>query len=135
MKEGIVRQKGFKNKVLEAESVAEFDYRPKKCKKTYRMVVVRKNISVQKGEAVLFDEIRYFFYITNRRELTQEEVVGYTAQSKPRNMGYNSAGLETLGKDEAIQFLSKLRRERPTYEERFSKSIAQIENHKISEKM
>ena len=80
VKEGIVRQKGFKNKVLEAESVAEFDYRPKKCKKTYRMVVVRKNISVQKGEAVLFDEIRYFFYITNRRELTQEEVVGLANQ-------------------------------------------------------
>ena len=47
--------------MLEAESVAPFDYRPNKCKKTYRMVVVRKNISVQKGEAVLFDEIRYFF--------------------------------------------------------------------------
>ena len=44
------------------------------------MVVVRKNISVQKGEAVLFDEIRYFFYITNRRELTQEEVVGLANQ-------------------------------------------------------
>ena len=38
--------------------VAELDYRPNKCKKTYRMVVVRKNISVQKGEVVLFDEIR-----------------------------------------------------------------------------
>ena len=80
MKEGIVRQKGYKNKVLEAESVAEFDYRPSKCEKTYRMVVVRKNISVQKGEAVLFDEIRYFFYITNRRDLSQEEVVGLANQ-------------------------------------------------------
>ena len=66
-----MHQKGFENKVLEAESVAELDYRPNKCKKTYRMVVVRKNISVQKGEVVLFDEIRYFFYITNRRDLTR----------------------------------------------------------------
>ena len=80
VKEWIVRQKGFKNQVLEAESVAEFDYRPHKCKGTYRMVVVRKNISVQKGEAVLFDEIRYFFYITNRRDLTKEEVVGLANQ-------------------------------------------------------
>lgn len=80
VKEGIVRQKGFKNQVLEAESVAEFDYGPNKCKGTYRMVVVRKNISVQKGEAVLFDEIRYFFYITNRRDLTKEQVVGLANQ-------------------------------------------------------
>src|SRR5260370_25092506 len=29
------------------------------------MVVVRKNISVAKGEKVLFDEIVYFFYLTN----------------------------------------------------------------------
>jgi len=80
VKEGIVRHKGFENKVLVGESVAEFDYRPNKCKGTYRMVVVRKNISVQKGEAVLFDEIRYFFYITNRRDLTKEQVVGLANQ-------------------------------------------------------
>jgi hypothetical protein len=80
VKEGIVRQKGFKNQVLEGESVAEFDYRPGKCKSAYRMVVVRKNISVQKGEAVLFDEIRYFFYITNRRDLAKEQVVGLANQ-------------------------------------------------------
>jgi hypothetical protein len=29
------------------------------------MVVVRKNISREKGELRLFDEVRYFFYITN----------------------------------------------------------------------
>ncbi len=75
-----MHQKGFENKVLEAESVAELDYRPNKCKKTYRMVVVRKNISVQKGEVVLFDEIRYFFYITNRRDLTKEQVVAFANQ-------------------------------------------------------
>jgi hypothetical protein len=80
VKEGIVRQKGFQNKVLVGESVAEFAYRPNKCKGTYRMVVVRKNISVQKGEAVLFDEIRYFFYITNRRDLTKAQVVGLANQ-------------------------------------------------------
>jgi hypothetical protein len=80
VKEAIVRQKGFKNQVLKGESVAEFDYRPIKCKGTYRMVVVRKNISVQKGEAVLFDEMRYFFYITNRRDLAKEQVVGLANQ-------------------------------------------------------
>jgi len=29
------------------------------------MVVVRKNLSVEKGERVLFDDVRYFFYLTN----------------------------------------------------------------------
>ena len=39
------------------------------------MVVVRKNISVEKGEQRLFDEIRYFFYVTNDRETAAAEVV------------------------------------------------------------
>ncbi len=29
------------------------------------MIVVRKNISKEKGERRLFDEVRYFFYLTN----------------------------------------------------------------------
>jgi len=28
------------------------------CEKTYRVVVVRNNLSVEKGEQVLFDDIR-----------------------------------------------------------------------------
>jgi len=32
------------------EDVAEFDYRPTKCKKTYRMVVVRKNLTPRFGD-------------------------------------------------------------------------------------
>src|SRR5882672_11076342 len=51
------------------------DYRPGKCQRDYRLVIVRKNISVQKGEQVLFDEIRYFFYLTNRREDGKEGIV------------------------------------------------------------
>lgn len=39
------------------------------------MVALRKNISKMKGEAVLFDEIRYCFYITTRDDLGAEEVV------------------------------------------------------------
>jgi hypothetical protein len=75
VKERIIIERGFKNIRLESEQVAEFDYRPTKCQKTYRMVVLRKNLSVEKGEAVLFDDIRYFFYITTRRDLTAAEVV------------------------------------------------------------
>jgi hypothetical protein len=76
VKEEVVRAKGYQNKVLQGESVAEIEYRPLKCKQSYRLVIVRKNISVQKGENVLFDEVRYFFYITNRRADAAEKIVG-----------------------------------------------------------
>ena len=65
VKEQIVRQRQFKNICLQSEDVAEFDYQPVACRKSYRMVVVRKNLSIEKGEQRLFDEVRYFFYLTN----------------------------------------------------------------------
>jgi hypothetical protein len=40
------------------------------------VVVVRQNISVQKGEQVLFDEIQYFFCITTLEELAADQIVG-----------------------------------------------------------
>lgn len=76
VKEEVVKAKGYRNQVLKGESVAEIEYRPLKCKKNFRLVILRKNISVKKGENVLFDEVRYFFYITNRREYRAEQVVG-----------------------------------------------------------
>lgn len=75
VKERIVRQRAFDVLRLQSEEVAEFDYRPTACGNTYRMVVVRKHISKEKGEAVLFPEVRYFFYITNERQWTPAEVV------------------------------------------------------------
>ena len=75
VKQRIVRRRQFEILALESEEVAEFDYSPVACKKTYRMVVVRKNISHEKGEARLFDEIRSFFYISNDRKAAAEEVV------------------------------------------------------------
>lgn len=75
VKEQIIKARKFKNLHLQCEAVAEFDYQPTLCKKPYRMVVLRKNISVEKGEKVLFDEIRYFFYITNDRQMSNAEIV------------------------------------------------------------
>ncbi len=76
-KEEIVRENGYKNIRLCSEHLAEFAYRPTKCSREYRMIVVRKNLTVEKGEIHLFDDIRYFFYVTNDPELTPEEVVGH----------------------------------------------------------
>jgi len=75
VKEQIVRERGFLNQRLESEQVAEFDYKPGQCQKSYRMVALRKNLSIERGENVLFDEIRYFFYISNRRDLAWDEMV------------------------------------------------------------
>lgn len=75
VKERIVQEREYKNIRLIREDVAEFEYRPGACEKTYRMVVVRKNLSVEKGEARLFEEIRYFFYLTNLWDLPKEEIV------------------------------------------------------------
>jgi hypothetical protein len=65
VKEARVVAREFENQRLRSEEVAEFNYQPTACTKTYRMVVVKKNISVEKGEKLLFDQIVYFFYITN----------------------------------------------------------------------
>ena len=75
VKETVVVERGFKNLRLEAEAVAEFPYQPTVCATPYRLVVLRKNISVEKGDQRLFDEIRYFFYLTNDRTTAPADIV------------------------------------------------------------
>ncbi len=74
-KAAIVAEREYLNLQLNHEDVAEFDYRPGKCARPYRVIALRKNISRARGEQVLLDEIRYFFYITTRTDLTAEQVV------------------------------------------------------------
>jgi Transposase DDE domain group 1 len=74
-KQRIVKERGYLNLELQHEDIAEFFYIPGKCARAYRVVVVRKNISQTRGENVLFDEIRYFFYITTRTDLTAAQIV------------------------------------------------------------
>jgi len=75
VKEAVVVAREFENQRLRSEEVAEFNYRPSACRKTYRMVVVRKNISVEQGEKLLFDRVVYFFYITNESVSEAAEIV------------------------------------------------------------
>ena len=74
-KQRIVEEREFVNLQLNYEDVAEFDYQPRACKRSYRVVVLRKNISKRQGELTLLDDIRYFFYITTRTDLSAAEVV------------------------------------------------------------
>jgi hypothetical protein len=74
-KEQIVVEREFENQKLVGEALAEIEYQPSKCAKKYRVVILRKNITVKQGEKALFDKIRYFFYITNRTDKV-EKIVG-----------------------------------------------------------
>jgi hypothetical protein len=76
IKERIVKQRRFKNIRLVSEEVAEMPYRPVACRTTYRLVIVRKNLRVfDPRQGRLFDDYRYFFYITNDWESTPPQIV------------------------------------------------------------
>lgn len=75
VKEALVEEKGWKNLVLQGEEIAEFDYRPTKCARSYRMVVLRKEIEERRGQTVLVRNYRYFFYVTNDPDMPAEGVV------------------------------------------------------------
>ena len=75
VKDAIVKRRQFERLRLQSEEVAEFNYQPTACSQVYRMVVVCKNITKEKGELRLHDEIRYFFYITNDWLSETDEIV------------------------------------------------------------
>ena len=68
VKDQIVRQREFETLTRIAEDVAEVAYRPTACQRTYRLIIVRQTIAVEKGQTRLFDEIRYRYYLTNDRD-------------------------------------------------------------------
>ena len=61
----------------ESEYVSEFSYQPGKCEKAYRIVVLKKKINVIQGILFLFDDIRYFFHITNDLLRSTHEIVQF----------------------------------------------------------
>lgn len=80
VKDDIVRQRAYKTIRTKKEEVVEFSYRPRACQQDYRVVALRKNLSIERGDNVLFDEHRYFFYITNDWKLTADQVIGEAHQ-------------------------------------------------------
>jgi hypothetical protein len=75
VKEQIVVERGYRNLRLNSEAVAEFQYQPGACRRAYRLLVVRKNLTVEAGGQALFDDLRYFFFITNDQETAADELV------------------------------------------------------------
>lgn len=75
VKQRIVEEREFTDIQLVKEYVAEFSYRPGKCQRDYRVVVVWKDLEVKQGQAKLFDDSKCFFYITNDWESPPEAIV------------------------------------------------------------
>jgi hypothetical protein len=75
VKQQVVEAREFEDIRLMKEHVAEFRYRPVKCKKDYRVVAVWKELDVYRGQKKLFDDARCFFYITNDWQKPAEQIV------------------------------------------------------------
>jgi hypothetical protein len=75
VKEQIVRDREYRNLRLESEDVAEFEHRPGKASRAYRFVVLRKTIVEERGQRCFGSMYRYFFYVTNDRDMRCDEVV------------------------------------------------------------
>lgn len=77
VKQQVVKQRQFKKIVTKAEDIAECEYQPGKCKKPYRLIILRKTLDVVRGEMNLFEDVRYFFYITNDRKRSAEQMIHF----------------------------------------------------------
>lgn len=80
VKQRIVKSREMENIRLAGQYVSEFTYSPVRCKKTYRIVVVWKDLEHHRGQKKLFDDSRCFFYLTNDWDLSAEEVVLHAHQ-------------------------------------------------------
>ncbi len=80
VKENIVREREYFNIRTEREDLAEFEYKPTATQEPYRIVVLRKTLVSERGQQTLGTDSRYFFYITNDRTLTCEQVVAEANQ-------------------------------------------------------
>jgi len=77
VRERIVVERGYENITLEEERVAEFAYRPRRCKRDYRVIVLHKSLTVRKGQGTLWPEERYLFYITNMPQESAADLVRF----------------------------------------------------------
>lgn len=75
VKEQFIREREYRNLRLEREDIADFAHKPSRAKRAYRFVVLRKTIVEERGQRCLGQSYRYFFYITNDRNMSCEQVV------------------------------------------------------------
>jgi hypothetical protein len=75
VKPEVVRKRGYETIHLLEEMVGEFRYQPVACRKSYRVVVVRKRLGIDKGSVRVREEIRYLFFITNDDTTPADQIV------------------------------------------------------------
>ena len=75
VKKAMVKKREYRNIMLKREWVGEFSYQPVKCKKAYRVLALRKLIEESKGQQLLFERYRYFFYITNIDDMGSHDLL------------------------------------------------------------
>jgi hypothetical protein len=86
-KSRIVQARGFQTVHTLEETVAEFSYQPAAGKRAYRIIVPRKRLATDQGKSRLFEEYRYFFFISNDRTSTAGEVVlAANGRCNPENL-------------------------------------------------
>ena len=97
VKADIVLEREYYNQHLCREDVAEFDYCSKACKAPYRIVVLRKLITHERGQKLLHTQCRNLFYISNT-SLTAERVVTHANDrcAQARTIGELKSGVNAL---------------------------------------
>lgn len=76
VKQQVVDANLYKDIRLVYEEVAEMEYRPAACKRAYRLVILRKELEVRARDQLQYlPDYRYFFYLTNDRESSLEQIV------------------------------------------------------------
>jgi len=75
VKEQVIVEREFDAVHLDHEEIADLKHTPVKCGRPYRIVALKKYLVWTKGQEQLWDETRYFFYITNDWKTPAEEIV------------------------------------------------------------
>lgn len=77
VKENCVIRRKYRNIIQTDVQIAEFSYRPGKCKKSYRVIVCKKELDVMEGQQLLFEDVKYLFYITNIHDMPAGELLSF----------------------------------------------------------
>ena len=77
VKENCVIKRKYKNKIQKEVYVGEFFYTPLKCKKKYRVIVCKKELDIMEGQLRMFEDVKYFFYITNIKDQSAKELLNF----------------------------------------------------------
>lgn len=97
VKNDVVMDREYYNQHLCREDIAEFDYRPSACKVPFRIVVLRKIITHERGQKLLHAEHRYLFYITNTAHSAKRVVeLANERCNQERTIGELKSGVNAL---------------------------------------